>query len=527
MSNEDNVIIIGSGVSGVIMACQLQRQLEFTNFEIYEKGASFGGTWWFNTYPGCACDIPSHLYSFSFELNPDWTGRYSSQPEIHKYIENVAKKYNLPSKTHLNTEATGARWDNETARWTVDFKDLKTGNTYSKTCKFLVMATGILSVPNPCTLPGIENFKGGHWHSARWNHSVSLKDKNVIIIGNGCSATQIVPAILPEVKSLTQIIRSQHYLLPLANSFYSDRFKWIMKNIPGVMRLYRLNIAVRLELSFKMFRTKAGAGIRERVSKLITGYMKKVTPEKYHDIVIPKHQLGAKRRVIDSNYLASLHNPKILLTTDSCVQVKEHSIVTKSGAEYPADVIVYANGFQVHTPMVPMKIYGKSGEDIQSRWNRQGGPRGYMGSLVADFPNMFMLVGPNLGTGHFSAIFTTECTINLATKLMDPFLGVKEKGMIELTQEAEDKEFKWIQDNSKDCVWGNGDFDGWYVNKETGHNSTVYPHYQTHYWWKTYRPNWSDFKIIGRKKGNSGEFRLILLAIIVFMLSLVFGWLRK
>ena len=527
MSNEDNIIIVGAGASGIAMACQLQRQLGFTNFEIYEKGAKIGGTWYYNTYPGCACDIPSHFYSFSFELNPNWSEFFSGQAEIQKYMQDVAEKYNLPSKTRLSTEVLAAKWNNDSGRWMVDFKDLKTGNEYSKTCKFLITAAGILSIPNECPVPGIESFRGNKWHSARWDYSVSLKGKNVIVIGNGCSATQFVPKIVPEVKSLVQFVRSQHYLLPIPNETYPAYFKWIMRNIPGAIRLYRFGIALILEASFPMFIAKGGASMRKWYSTNIIKHMKKAAPEKYHDIIIPKYEIGAKRRVLDTKYLTSLHDPKLLLMTDPCVQIKEHSVVTKSGAEYPADVIIYANGFAVQKPMVPMKISGRSGEDIQTRWERQGGARAYMGSIVPDFPNMFILLGPNLGTGHFSCIFTTECTVNLVNNLISPFLGIKEKGVLELAQEAEDREYKWIQDNLNKCIWGNGEQGGWYVNRETGHNSTVYPHFQTEYWWKTRKPKWSDFEIFGKKKRSFAGVNYLLVAVFMLVFALLLGWLRK
>ena len=523
MSNEDNIIIIGAGASGIAMGCQLQRQLGFTNFEIYDKGGEMGGTWFFNTYPGAGCDIPSHFYSFSFEPNPDWTQAFALQPEIQQYMINVTKKYNLPAHTHLNTEAISATWDNDTGRWTVDFKDLKANQTYSKTCKFLVMGAGGLSVPNKCPVPGIENFKGNHWHSARWNHDVSLKDKNVIVIGNGCSATQFVPVIVSEVKSLVQFIRSQHWLFGRPDWKYPPGFRWVMRNVPGALKFHRLFWAAFLEYDFGLFKLKSGAGRRKAAAELGTSYMKRKAPEKYHDLLTPKFQVGAKRRVYDTGYYKALHNPKIHLTNDPCVQIKENSVVTKSGAEYPADVIVYANGFQIHEPMVPMVIRGKSEEDVRARWKRQGGCRAYMGAMIADFPNLFTLIGPNTATGHYSIIYTAECTVNMAIRLMRPLLGTGEKGIIEVTEEAEAKDVEWVQEKLKEYVWGSDGESGWYVDKTTGHNDTVYPHYQTHYWLRTLRPVWSDFKITGTKKESSSKIGLTLLAVLVLVFAIVVG----
>lgn len=522
-SQEDNVIIIGAGASGIIMACQLQRQLGFTNFEIYEKGSQFGGTWHFNTYPGCGCDIPSHFYSFSFEKKPDWTQVFPLQPEIHDYMLGVCKKYNLGEHAHFNTECLGAEWDKATEQWTVSFKDLKANKTYTKNSKFLVLACGGLSTPNPCPVPGIENFKGEAWHSARWNHKVSLENKDVVVIGNGCSAAQFVPAILPQVKTVTQFIRSQHWILERPNWNYSSAFKWVMRYVPGANAFHRFLWAAFLDIQFVMFKTESGRWMRDFFSKGARKYMKSLSPEKYHDLLIPKFQIGSKRRIFDSDYLKCLHDPKILLTDDPLVQIKEKTVLTKSGKEYPADVIVYANGFQIHKTSIPVSIKGKSGEDLRARWERQGGMRGYMGVVVADFPNMFAIIGPNTASGHYSIIYMAECNVNLAIRLMKPLLNTRAKGSVEVTEEAEKRDVDWVQTRLKDYIWHNTGESGWYVDKKTGHNGTVYPHFQSHYWLRTLNPKWEDFKLNGAKKPSS--FVIGRIMVVLALIGIIISWL--
>lgn len=522
MSQQDNVIIIGAGPSGMIVGCQLQRELGFTNFEIFEKGTDFGGTWYHNTYPGSGCDIPSHFYSFSFEKNPNWTRVFPLQAEIQEYMLNVAKKYNLYKHAHFRTEALSATWDKETERYTVSFKNLGTQEVYTKTCKFLVMCAGPLSVPNPCPVPGADKFKGKIWHSGHWNHDVDITDKNVAVIGNGCSATQFIPVILPKVKSLTQFIRSQHWIFKRPNPFFPEKFKWAMRNIPGAMQLHRFLLAFLLDAQFIMFRTKAGQGMRNFCSKRARRYMTLKAPEKYHDILVPKFEVGAKRRVFDTDYLKCLHDPKILLTNDPLVQINEKSVTTKSGKEYPVDAIVLANGFQIHEPMFPFVLTGKSGEKLKERWVRQQGPRAYMGVTVPDFPNMFMLVGPNTGSGHYSIIFIAECNANFAIKLMKPFLSTGCKGSIEATEDAEKRYVDWVQTRLKEYIWVNSGEAGWYADKN-GYNGTIYPHFQAHYWMKTLRPNWSDFKINGAKPSNN--LGLGLLLILIAFIGLLLSWL--
>jgi len=308
MSKETTIIIIGAGASGIAMGCQLQRKLNFTDFEIYEKDVEFGGTWWVNTYPGCACDILSHFYSFSFEQNPDWSKVFPAQPEIHEYMVKVAEKYNLRAHTHFSTECLGADWDKQTEGWTVHFKNLKTGENFSKTCQFLVLCQGALSVPNDCPVPGLENFKGDAFHSARWNHKVDLTNKDVIVIGNGCSATQFVPVILPKTKTLTQFIRSPHWIFERYNWEYPAAFKWVMKHVPGAMSLYRLFWAVFLDPFFLAFKKEGiGKWWRKRTEKDSREYIMRTAPKKYHELLIPKFEVGAKRRIFDGYYLPCLN----------------------------------------------------------------------------------------------------------------------------------------------------------------------------------------------------------------------------
>lgn len=522
--SEDNIIIIGAGVSGIAMGCQLQRTLGFTNFKIYEKGTNFGGTWYCNTYPGCGCDVPSHFYSFSFEKKPDWTQVFPLREEIMDYLVDVAKKYDLPAHTQFETELVSADWNSSTERWTCNFKDLKTGKTSTTTCKFLVLATGPISIPNKCPIPGIENFKGKSWHSATWNHDVSLKNKDVVVIGNGCSATQIIPVILPEVKSLAQFVRSTHWYFPRPNWQYSDRFKWVMRYVPGANSLHRYLWATYMEFRFHVFKTdsKIGKILRDSAAKIGRDHVIATAPAKYHEMLIPSFQVGAKRRVFDTDYLPTLHDPKMTLTNDPLVQIKEKTVLTKSGKEYPAEIIVLANGFQVHERLMPLIIKGKSGEEIRTRWKRQGGVRAYMGNMVADFPNMFMIVGPNTASGHFSIIYMAECNVNFAIRLMKPFLGKNIKGSIEVTEEAEKKDVDWVKSELKKCIWGNTGEGGWYVNKDTGHNGTVYPTFQNHYWLRTLRPNWSDFSMNGAKKSNLFGIGLIL--IVLALIGIVLSW---
>jgi len=526
--DDNNIIIIGAGASGIAMGCQLQRKLGFNNFEIYEKDEDYGGTWYVNTYPGCGCDIPSHFYSFSFETNPDWTYAYSFQPEILAYMKNVSKKYDLPARTRFGMECVGAEWDKDQEKWTAAFKNVKTGEISKKECKFLVFCSGPLSVPNPCPVPGAENFKGEIFHSQQWNHKAEIENKDVIVMGNGCSATQFIPEILPKVKSLKQFIRSQHWILPRDNTKFTERWKWMMRNVPGLIYFYRYFLAVFLDIFFFMFRTKSGKSMRDALSKKCLKFMKKA-PEKYHHLLVPNFEIGAKRRIRDSGYIECLENPKILLTDDPLVQIKEHSVVAKSGEEHHADVIVYATGFQIRQFLGQFTIKGKSGEQLGARWKRQGGARAYKGVMVADFPNMFTVIGPNTASGHFSIIFMAECNVEFILKILKPFLKAKNGGVVEVTEEGEKEDVDWVQGQLKECIWNEGEA-GWYADKDTKHNPTIYPHYQMNYWWRTLTPKWTDFRLSGEggknalKRDWKGNFLFFL---VVNCLIILIGMILK
>jgi len=295
-----------------------------------------------------------------------------------------------------------------------------------------------------------------------------------------------------------------------------------MRHVPGAMDLHRFLGAAFLDAQGTLYKTKAGQWLRDLFSLTATRYMKNKAPQKYHDLLIPKFQVGAKRRVFDTGYLECLHNPKMTLSNDAITEIKERSVLTKSGKEYPTDVIIYANGFQVHEPLVPISIKGKSGEDLRTRWRDQGGARAYMGAMVSGYPNMFIIIGPN-ATGHYSLIHMAECTVNFAIKLMKPLLNTGTKGSIEVTEEAEKRDVAWVQNRLKDYVWGNSGEGGWFVDKKTGHNGTMYPHHQFHYWLRTLRPAWSDFNINGAKKSSPRGFYALM--VIVVLIGFMLSWL--
>jgi hypothetical protein len=303
----------------------------------------------------------------------------------------------------------------------------------------------------------------------------------------------------------------------------------MMNNIPGLLVSFRYFLAVFIDIFFIAFRTKSGKWLRDMTSKDSLTFMKKA-PEKYHKLLIPNFEIGAKRRILDAGYVDCLHDPKILLTDDALVEIKENSVLTKSGEEHHADVIVYATGFQVRELFAHLSIKGRSGEELRGRWKRQGGARGYKGVMMADFPNMFVTVGPNTGSGHYSIIFMIECNVEYILRILKPFLKEKSGGVVEVTEEGEKKDVDWVQTRLKDCIWSVGEA-GWYADRVTKHNPTVYPHYQMNYWWRTLAPKWSDFRVSGEVSTSSVKrswrSNNVILFIIVNCLIIFIGLLLK
>ncbi|ORY83081.1 4-hydroxyacetophenone monooxygenase [Protomyces lactucae-debilis] len=488
-------LIIGSGFSGLDMAIKLKTQLLEHNFAIIEKEKSVGGTWLVNQYPGAGCDVPSHFYSLSYEPNPDWSHVYSFSDEISAYVDRVARKYDIHKHCLFETECVSAIWDEKTELWNVKVRDLKTGTESTKTSTVVVSAVGVLGVPADPPIPGIEQFEGRVMHTAKWDRHVDLHNKNVVVIGNGCSATQATPVIAKEAKHLKQFIRSSHYYLEQPQAKYSKFEKWLCRNMPLYQRFFRFIIYFFADIDFRLFYTRL-LGLRNAQKKIALKYLHETAPEKYHKVLTPDFELGQKRRVYDTNYLKTLHRDNVELTNVPLEKFTQKGIQTIDGQETPADIVVLANGFKTQDFLVPMKIVGQAGESLEGRWKKQGGARAYLGAAVARFPNFFLLVGPNTVQGHFSVVFTIECNVNYVIQLIRPIL--REKQIVSVKEEAEASYNRWIKEELSKTVFTQPGATGWYSSKESGHNPTIYPSYQTHYWWHTLKPKWKDFELEAR-----------------------------
>ena len=486
-------IIIGTGFSGLGMAIKLQQQ--GVDFVILEKFDDVGGTWRDNSYPGCACDIPSHLYSFSFEPKPDWRNPFSYQPEIWDYLKGVTEKYGLRRYIEFNSHVDRAHWDDDEQRWHVFTKD---GREFVG--QFLISGAGALHIPSLPDIEGRDEFRGPAFHSAEWDHSVDLTGKRVAMIGTGASAIQIVPEIVGQVAELQLYQRTPPWVVPRSNPEIPVALRRAMTNVPGLRAL------VRLAIYWGQEALAVGMTKRPNALKFIEAYVKynirrSVKDRELRRKLTPHYRIGCKRILNSSTYYRAVADPKTELITDHIARITPTGIVTADGKEREADVIVYGTGFHVTDSYTYVQIKGHKGEDLVDRWNREG-IAAHRGITVADMPNLFFLLGPNTGLGHNSVVFMIESQIRYvasAIKTCDK-LGVQ---ALAPTRAAQDRFNDELQRRLGPSVWNSGGCSSWYLD-EHGKNTVLWSGYTWEYWRETrsVKPEEYQFFGIGSRAGR-------------------------
>ncbi|KAH8100398.1 FAD/NAD-P-binding domain-containing protein [Cristinia sonorae] len=470
----------------------LKKQLGFSDFSIYEKGNDLGGTWHWNTYPGCASDIGTHWYTLSSDLNPDWDRTHVPQPQLKAYWKRLAAKYDIGGHITYLTKVVAAEWDPERQIYRVELLDLRSGETRTEYAKVVISAIGVLDTPHyPEDLKGIQTtFKGEHFHSARWNWDVDLHNKRVAVIGNGCSAAQFVPVISED--PTTQVLsfcRTPSWIFPWLRPI-PGYWQKIFKYVPFAMRLYRWIIVIQVSYVLTSPVNKR----REAVANDLIKYMKENAPEEYHERLTPRYSLGCKRFIIDSGYYESLHRSNNDITYDGIDQITENGILTKTGQHHEFDVIIQATGFIADE--YPITIRGNEGT-IQQYYRIKNGPEAYKGTTFPGFPNFFMVFGPNTATGHGSVIFTEEVQINYIMQMLDPII----KGSVssfEVTHEASDAWNAHTHKKLSTSVWSV--CQSWYRTGRTGKNANIWPGSLTNQWWQLRSPIWSHYKVVGGER---------------------------
>jgi cation diffusion facilitator CzcD-associated flavoprotein CzcO len=455
-----SVAIVGSGFSGIGLAIRL-RQEGVEDFAVLERGAGVGGTWHFNTYPGCACDVPSHLYSFSFAPNPGWSRTYSRQPEIRDYLERVVDDFGVREKIRLGCEVKTARWDGEA--W-----DIETSAGPLR-ARVLVSATGPLVEPKIPPFPGLDRFAGPAFHSARWDHSVDLAGKRVAAVGTGASAIQFVPAIAPKVARLHVFQRTPPWVMPHSSRPITRTEKRIYAKLPLAQRLVRGGIYAGRELLVLGFVKQPR--IMRGIEKIAERHMRgAIDDPALLAKVRPGYTIGCKRILPSNEWYPALARDNVELVTDPIAEVRERSIVTESGAEREVDAIVFGTGFHVVDMPVARMVRGRDGRTLEEAW--QGSPRAHLGTTVAGFPNLFILLGPNTGLGHSSMVYMIESQI---AYVMDALRELRRNGhrTVEVRPDVQERYNRDVQRRMKRTVWSTG-CKSWYLD-EQGNNPTLWP----------------------------------------------------
>jgi cation diffusion facilitator CzcD-associated flavoprotein CzcO len=447
------------------MAIQL-RQAGMDSFLILEKSDDIGGTWWHNRYPGCACDIPSHLYSFSFERNPAWSRMYAEQPEILEYLKAVARRRGVASRVRLRTALREACWDEARGLWRVT-----AGDDLHFEARVLVSGVGALHVPRYPDLPGIGRFAGPAFHSAEWDDRVPLDGRNIAVIGTGASAAQIVPGIAPRVGRLYVFQRTPAWLLPRPDRPIPDSWRRAFAAVPGATWIFRQFLFWRLELfvfGFLGARWMRRIGEREARRHL----RRQVADPELRARLTPQYEFGCKRVLISSDFYPALSRPNVELVTDGIREVREHSIVTADGCERPVDALIHATGFRAIELFRGLRIVGRGGVEIQEAWRER--ISAYLGITVSGFPNFFLLLGPNTGLGHNSVLLMIEAQVRY---IMSCLKLMRRRGqrVMDVRPQSQQRFVAEIRRRLPRTVWESGGCKSWYQDDRTGEAPAIWP----------------------------------------------------
>ncbi|TPX61122.1 hypothetical protein SpCBS45565_g07325 [Spizellomyces sp. 'palustris'] len=489
-----SVAIIGAGASGLCAAIQLKKKLGLTSFTIYEKSPDLGGTWFDNKYPGCACDVASHLYSYSFELNPDWSQAFSPADEIREYFASVARKYGLIEHIRFRTEVVSARWDAEQNLWRLKLNiagDNGVIKEVDATANILLSGVGGLNRPYYPEIPGLNDFKGPTLHTAMWDRDVSLKGKRVGVIGNAASGAQLIPELVPITEKLVVFQRTPNWVLPRNNYEHPNFLKIIFRYIPGVQTLWRTILFARRDLLFGLGAFRPG-GI---ISKYATAQFAKLMKDQIKDPelqkkLIPNYAVGCKRVVLSSDYLPAIQDPKTVLVTDPISRIDEYGVVTADGNRHDVDALVLATGFVTQDPIGHIDVEGRDGLKLKARWGNDA--EAYLGMTVSGFPNFYVILGPHSGLGHSSVLTMIECQVNYIVQMISTQLATKTLA-VEVRPEALQAFTEKIYKAMETTTWNAGGCRSWYKNR-SGKVTALWPHTVFWYWVQTFRPKYRDFK---------------------------------
>ncbi|KAF0844780.1 flavin-containing monooxygenase [Nocardia caishijiensis] len=467
MTEHRHIVVIGAGFGGIGLAIKL-REAGFDDLVILERAADLGGSWQANTYPGCACDVPSQLYSYSFAPNPDWSRTYGKQSEILDYIRSVATEFDVVRHLRLNTELLAARWDEDDTLWRLET------SAGELTADFVISATGIFAEAKYPSLPGIDTFRGRTFHSLHWDHEHDLFGERVAVIGTGASAVQFIPEIQPKVAALTVFQRSAPWIVPRMDRRTLELERFILRTVP----LTRKAIRAAWYTAIEGFGLVGFVDNRFRHPYEMLGrwqLRRQVRDPELRAKLTPDYMIGCKRAIFSDAYLPALDQDNVEVVTDGIAEVRPYSIVTRAGHEIPVDTIIYGTGFEP-TPSTYDRITGLSGASVGELMRTQR--HTYLGTAIAGFPNFFLTLGPFGAAGNQSAIFMIESQI---AYIVDAMKTLRNRGAqrVEVRRATQDRFVEEMRRRSTSTVWLTGGCESYYTLD--GQNAGLYPSWSFEY----------------------------------------------
>ena len=495
-----DVLVVGAGLAGLGMAVSLLEAGQ-PDFVVLEKADGVGGIWRENTYPGCACDVASVMYSYSFAPKRDWSRMYAGQAEILDYIRTVVADHEIEPHIRFRSEAVSYEFDDAADRWVVRTAD---GTVYRP--RVVVLAHGALHLPHVPHLPGREQFRGTVFHTAQWDHSVDLAGKRVAVVGTGSSAAQVIPEIVDDVEHLDVFQRTAHWVLPKADRRLSDSERRLFRHLPPVQWLYRQVAYWTHELPVLAFLNPRLVKVFEFAAKRML--RKEVADPALRAALTPDYEIGCKRILLSNDYLPALQKPNVELVTEQITGFTPDGVRSADGREHAVDVVVLATGFSTDNRCAEEHIVGRDGLTIQEAW--RDGMTAYLGMTVSGFPNLFMIMGPNSGGGAQSILFVIEAQLHYIVRCLR-LMTARGATRMEVREDVQRRFNTWLHGRLGRSVWNTGGCHSWFLDR-TGHNRQSWPGTGTGYWRATRTPDPAAFTLNGpsdrRHRGSPRSHRV-------------------
>jgi cation diffusion facilitator CzcD-associated flavoprotein CzcO len=480
---DTDVAIIGAGFGGLGMAISLKRAGR-SDFVVIERAGGVGGTWYANTYPGCQCDIPSNLYSFSFAPRTDWTTAYPMQDQILEYLRDCVRRFGLGSHIHCDCELLEASWNTERGRWEIET------SAGRLSARVLVAAPGLLSEPCVPDFPGLERFQGTAFHTAAWNHDHDLAGERVVVFGTGASAIQVVPRIRERTGRLVVFQRTPPWVIPHVDHPVGPRLQRLYGRMPALQRLVRAGIYGLHELLVPgMVRDQRLLRGHELLAK--ANLRRGVRDPELRRRLTPDYAIGCKRILLSSDWYPAISAPDVEIVTAGVREVRESSVVDGDGAEHAVDTILFATGFSPADPPLARRLRGLEGSTLSETW--RGSPQAYLGTTVSGFPNLFLFYGPNTNLGHSSIVYMLESQV---AYVMSALRQMDERGLaaVDVRPGAQDAFNAELQERLRGSVW-NGGCSSWYLDRN-GRNSIQWPGFTFEFRRRTRRFDADDYRLV-------------------------------